>query len=536
MTNLPAQIPTGVLTQRNPAYMEKEWRELSDLYCGGYALRHKKEYLPQLPNEHPNLYAKRLGSAGYINFLGETVSHYGARLFQNECSVIAAPDADDPTTPGDYPSDWWVSFGKDCDHQGTSFSTLLQNLFTTASLKRKAIVAIDLPSLEEAPRNRAEEISGGALDAWCYEVPVEQLVDWKMDCKGDFEFAVIESVINERRSIAETRGMGRVEWKCWSIDGGKARWDIYATDELPMEKLLQVKTVPWRSGGVTDFDKIPLLCLDFPDKLWLGNKIGTLCLEHYQRRSALVSAGNKSLVAIPAAFLGPELPTAQHMVSASQEKEERGEHPRERFERDGFMVFGADDKFEFVSPSPAAYEFTSKELSNLRDDIYRTVAHMGAAVDNSAAVARQSAHAKKMDNKPETKLLYAFADAVAKFGCKIYGFIAKARGEDVVWTMHGLSDYEEVDRPVLIDEAQGIQNIRIPSPTFKKRYMLETAKKLLGPVDAQTTDTIRKEIDEGVSNEADDSEKLSAVPGPLSGPASETVTATDDSQGEMTNE
>jgi hypothetical protein len=508
MTQLPKTIPWKIIAQRHPAYSPGVWRELDDLYEGGYAIRGKQQYLPRLVAEHDRDYESRLGAAGYINFLGETIGHFSGRLFENAVLVIPAADAGDTTTLGGYPDTvFWPDFANNADGAGTTFIDLLKAAFDGAALKGRALVAVDLPRLASAPANKAEETASQANRATAFVVPIEQLINWRIAKNGTYEFAIFERCDDEQKDPLQVQGSKVYEWKIWTLEDGRARWDLYRSAVIPPgHSLDESKSVDWVDGGTTDFEIVPLFMLDFGSRLWLGNKIGTLCLEHYQRRSALVSAGNKSCVVIPTIFLGSEIPTAGAGIASVQEDPSRGENPKKQFERKGYVVLGAGDRFEMMAHDAAPYKFSSSELTRLRDDIYRTVAHMGASADNSAGNARQSGDAKKQDKHPETKLLYAFAGKLIDFAIRVCDFIAAARGEDVIWTVHGLDDFEEVDRQVVILEAAGMSAVQIHSPTFKKAYELETAKKLLGPLDASTVNTIQREIDRGVDEAQEASE------------------------------
>jgi hypothetical protein len=76
-----------------------------------------------------------------------------------------------------------------------------------------------------------------------------------------------------------------------------------------------------------------------------------------------------------------------------------------------------------------------------------------------------------------------------------------ARGEDVVWTPHGLDKFELEDRDGILKEALAIDAISIPSPTFRKLYKTKLAYALVGNAPPETQDVIRSEIERGVDQE-----------------------------------
>lgn len=184
----------AVLDQRSPDYDAETWCELQDLYQGGYTIaRAAGKYLPQISGESAPRYENRLkAGAAYINFLGEIVDYFGSALFTQEITVTEAADADDQSTPGQVAEkNFYTEFGRDCDLKGTSFSKLMHQVFPTAALKRKALVAIDFPPkpTDAKVETRKDEDTKGLSRAYAYEIPIEQMIDWEYD---DSDVSVVE--------------------------------------------------------------------------------------------------------------------------------------------------------------------------------------------------------------------------------------------------------------------------------------------------------------------------------------------------------
>src|SRR6516162_8544660 len=94
----------GILKQRNEAHLGDTWRELGDLYTGGYQiLASARRYLPQMVGEGDERYAERVKVAAYLCYLGQIVDFFVANLFSHELKVAPAADANDPNTPGAEP-------------------------------------------------------------------------------------------------------------------------------------------------------------------------------------------------------------------------------------------------------------------------------------------------------------------------------------------------------------------------------------------------------------------------------------------------
>jgi len=497
-----------VLCQTNPTYDAKLLEELEDLYVGGYRIaKRANRYLMQMPNEHEAVYGVRCKAASYTPYFGSIVDQFASDLFGQPISIHPAADADNPNTPGEVPDkDFYSGFASDADRQGTSFLDLMKCATTTALKKRCAIVAIDAPEDDPTappPETRAEEEQRGTLRLYAYEVPLEQLIDWECDEFGGFTFAILRKK-EQRRAGPRSRRDTIVEtFTVWTMgDDGNAAWErheiAYKANDPPKDETL----VPVVASGTTSFRRIPLLCLDLPPGLWVGNKIGPQAKEHYQRRSALVTAEYRSMVAIPHVKLGPEITSAgEAMPSEIQQNAGRGKNPVAEFERRGFMVLGKDDAIDFAEPKGHCYELVDRQLNELKDEMYRVNHQMAASVSNKPSSIGRSGLSKQKDHESTAKVLRALGEIVRGFAVQIYETIAEARGENVIWTAHGLDSYEVADRQEVLEEAIQLDAIQIPSVTFKKAIKYATAQKLLIGVDPNTLATIKDEIEDGVEGE-----------------------------------
>jgi hypothetical protein len=255
---------------------------------------------------------------------------------------------------------------------------------------------------------------------------------------------------------------------------------------------------------VTTFRRIPLLPLEMPPGLWVGNKLGCLAREHFQRRSALNAAENKSLFAIPFIKLGPEISApGEALPSEAQQNPNRGRDPRGEFNRRGYVVLGKDDDIGFAEPDGKAYELVERQLEKLVDEMFRVVHQMAASVSATTTALGRAAASKVEDRNATEVVLGAYGALVRDFAKRVYDCIGTARSEHVVWTPHGLDKFELEDRDGIVKEALAVDSIAIPSPTFKKMYKTKLAFALLGNVPPETQDVIKGEIEDGVEAEAE---------------------------------
>ena len=200
----------GILNQRSPDYRANVWRELDDLYTGGYALAaNAATYLPKLPGESPARYDARLLASGYIGYLGQIVDYFTASLFGQDLSITEAADADDPLTNGGKSDvNFYSEFSSNADLQGNSFAQVERKVFRTAVLKKKGLLAVDLPTSDNAGDivSLADEDASGSSRAYVFELPIESLIDWEYDDFGAFEYAVIYRQTSRRASPESVRG------------------------------------------------------------------------------------------------------------------------------------------------------------------------------------------------------------------------------------------------------------------------------------------------------------------------------------------
>jgi hypothetical protein len=496
----------GTLRQRSPAYTQERWEELGDLYVGGYPLVDKaSRYMPRFVGESRERYRERLSAASYLAYMGQIADYFVANLFSQELTLTQAADAADPTTAGAPPTadGFWEAFAHDADLRGTPLVKLLREVFTTALVKGKGLVVVDLPSRAKPASNLAEEETSGATRGYAFEAAPEELIDWELDDRGGFTWAILHRQNVRRATPADSRDRIVEEFKVWTMNGEHATWELFRTAPYkPSQPPKDEDEVPRVGGGTTTFRRIPIVELVIPAGLWVGNKLGVLAREHFQRRSALNAAENKSLFAVPYVKLGPEVTApGSAMPSEVQQNPSRGRDPRGEFNRKGYVVLGADDDIGFAEPAGAAYELVDKQLEKLVDEMFRVVHQMASSVSATKQALARAAASKAEDRHATEIVLAAYGALVRDLAKRVYDCLSAARGENVVWTAHGLDKCELEDRDGILKEALALDLITIPSATFQKTYKTKIALALVGNCPPETQDVIREEIEDGVDQQ-----------------------------------
>lgn len=513
MPDEPKGLQYAVLRQTHPSYDAKRIEQINWLYEGGFEMaKHATEFLPRLVNEDQARYEERCYSSAYKPYLGQIIDQFVADLFEQQLSVTAAADADDPETPGETPDDdFYREFARDTDGCANALVDILRATTTTALKHGVFLVQIDAPEEDptaRAPATKADEEEAGDR-YYAFELDAAQLIDWRIDKKTNrFIWAIVHNVEQERVTPAGTRDSITERFTIWSLDGAEpaqvavwARYEITYDVETPPTP---ERIVPKVAEGRTAFTRIPIVRRELPKGLWVANKIALMAIEYFQRRSALIAGENRSLVAIPTVYLGPEIGAQGGVLPAEvQQNPGRGRDPVKEFERKGFLVLGKDDKLEFPEPEGKAFQLVDDQLDDLRDDMFAVNHQMAASVKPTDTALGRSGLSKMADAAATAKVLGALGHEVRQCGVAIYDVISTARAEDVIWTAHGLENYDVEDREVLLEEVMGLPQIDLKSVTAKRLYTFRLTKRLLPEADPATLLTIKEEQEAGITAEED---------------------------------
>lgn len=500
----------GTLAQTNPGYDAKLWDRIRLLYRGGWEIAGRaREVLKKAPNETTKAYEYRLSLASYVGYFGHVTNYLAGALFWEPVSVVPNSESSIPD------EEFYEEFSRNADRRETSFSSLMKLACVEALLVKTAWLAVDLPpGTESEVASRADEDALGLRRAYCYLEPAENVLDWEEDDDGRLTLVVIKRRITKRTAIEQARGGYRDEFRVWELTESGARFSLYRSrdykaDETPDAKdaLTLVEQRP------TSFNVLPYARLTLPDGLWVGNQVGPLALEHFKRRSDLAGSVSSSLVEIPVVSLAPEIGgMGEAMPSELAQDPHRGDDPIAQHKARGYMVLGEHDRFEFVGPKGAVHQAARDELSDLRDEIYRTVTAMALALNQTGAAVGRSGQSKREDRIATEIVLEAIAHEVKKAAICVYRLIADAREEtDVEWEAHGVENFNLAATGESVTEAIDVIDIDIPSKTFKSKYLSQLAIGLVRNLDPETQATIRDEIEKGVEEQGHAADALAAM-------------------------
>lgn len=489
-------LKVKVLNQKHPEWDNELWSLLGKLYVGGFEVSSDAELLnrmlPMHVNESSSLHADRKRSASYINYMSDVIDFYGSHMFAK--TLVIEPDK----KPSDIAT--YEEFGEDADGMGHTFQRLMADSFITAATLGKTLVGVDFPRVEPGmePQNLEEQVERGLDRPRAFAIHPSSMFDWKKADDGSFEWAILYRKMKKRGSPLEMRDTVIEQWKIWSMSpDGFAQWQLFESTRKEKDpELNDTAEVLMVGEDVTTFKRVPIIEMQLPTGLWIGNKIGPMVLEHFRRRTMLVASQRKSLMAIPVLKLGPEIGVARGaQPSEAQQSPHRGNDPKGQFDSKGYVRIGADDSLEFAEPIGGAYKIEAEQLDRLVDEIFRVSHLMAQSVAATSQALSRSGMSKAEDRNSTEVVLEAFGDMVGKFAVRIYDVIAEARKDDVFWTAEGLSDFSMRNREQVVDEGTKVSSIAIPSKTFRSRYFNQVAMRLLDEVSPEDEKAIRDEIE-----------------------------------------
>jgi hypothetical protein len=238
--------------------------------------------------------------------------------------------------------------------------------------------------------------------------------------------------------------------------------------------------------------------MELPDGLWCMNKLERLAREHFNKRCALSWAEYKTLFQERYEFEAPPDPATAGPAIAEDE-----DRPLNQVRGLGYtQVRAAGDRVEYIGPDSAPFEVALKSLKDLRDEMHRVTHQMALTFDNSPAAIRRSGESKAQDKASHAVVLMGLGQYVREHAYDIVTTISMGRGDDLEWTASGMNKFDSQSMGDLIIEAETLENINIPSPTFQLRHKYLIAKTKLGD-EASEEDLakIEQELEEALSGD-----------------------------------
>ena len=435
------------LNREHPEYRDRKemWQRYWDFYVGGEQLRRNASfYLVRRQKEPNDVYAERLARVFYENYLGSCIDWYAATLFRSR-PAITVRTAIRPV------QDFYTELLADCDCRGTSLLELARKVFIQTLVFRESFLLVDFPRVAGEVASRAQEDAVGKSRAYAVPYSPQQLINWKLDKDGDYEWVVFRTEHRETNSGA----------------GG--------TSSLASED--NIELVDEGQHGLAGLGRVPVVRMSVTDGLWLANKVALLQQEHFNKSNALSWALHMGLFAMPVIYSDREW---QQIVGEAY-----------------YIQLAPNDRFGWTEPEGHVFQIAADNLDRLKDEIYRVCYLMTQAGGREARNLGQSGVSKRRDFAVTQEVLRAYGDLVKDFLGRVLKLTAQARKDPVEIEITGMDQFEEPDFGEELENVRGLQKIGIGSPRFEKEVRKRVALKYLESASQETKNEIVREIETG---------------------------------------
>lgn len=464
--DLMPDINQAGIDREHPDYYRKKvmWRTYRDLYTGGEQLKENaSEYLLRRQKEPLDVYAERLNRVFYENYIGSIIDWYAATLFRREPLL----HFESKSETGRF---FYAQFCDDCDLKGSNLSDFFRRCFVDALVVGASHILIDFPAPAEGFTNRAEEDARGASRAFLSSFAADELINWSLDERGQYEWVVLRSSALRQPSVDSPETIEETYWYYFD----KQQFRVYRRRERQQKKA-PIELISQGTHGLANQNRVPLFTLKVSEGLWLMNKAALLQLEHFNKANALAWSITMGLFAMPVIYSEREW---NQIVGESY-----------------YIQLGPQDKFGWTEPEGHVYEIAAGSLFRLKEEIYRVCYQTQAASDTSGSRA-QSALSKQRDFTITQEVLRAYGDSVKDVMKRVLEAISAARLDNIGVSVSGVDEFDIGDFSAELEDAERLLQLGIASPTLKRQVFQKLAFKYLCDVRQETKDKIALEIEE----------------------------------------
>ena len=458
------------IDREHPEYTARKemWQTYRDLYAGGEQLKTNAErYLIRRQREPNDVYAERLRRVFYENYSGSIVDWYAASLFRTE-PVLLYEGNNEPA------KNFYSEFAGNCDHRGTALSDFLRKRLIDALIAGASYVLVDFPRSNEVATSRAEEEEKGISRAYLVGCQAEDLINWSLDERGNYEWVVLRSTIEKNGDPSTGKIAKETRWSYYD----KRNFRIYVQAEEEGKKG-EIELADEGLHGLAKLGMTPLFKLEISDGLWLMNKAGLTQIEHFNKSNALAWALTMGLFAMPVIYSEKQW---DQMVGESY-----------------YIQLGPNDKFGWTEPTGAVYQIAADNLTTLKEEIYR-VCYLMAQAGGATGAAQQSGLSKQRDFAITHEVLRTYGDAIKDLLRRVLRSIEGAREDGLFIDVSGLDEFDIGEFSGELDDAIKLLAMGIESPTLKGQIYKRLAHKYLCDVRQEIKDKIASEIDDSIAN------------------------------------
>lgn len=482
-------------------------RKLKLLYEGGFEIMKESNavlFLKRLDQlEKEKAYKNRLACAAYIPYLSQFITTFTSSLFSIPMEVKAQGDAFDNTTSGqDMTDDFYKEFLEDCDQQHRTYHQLSQDIAEKALSELCVYVCMDFPKGERI--NRAQEKANGLDKGYAYLVPYCNVIDWKIDdSNNQFIWTKeYEEVLVNDDPMGEP--MHYFQFRIRKIFNGKGGWTVLKCEPMKLDKFPVDKTkftTDPDQEHITSFPEINLWRFRIEKPYHVGQQIGPICQEYFQRRSFLVSNCNKTCVSVGTITIGPDIGAPGDSMPNDVDTPKESIELRKQLENEGWLVLRKTDKWQdeikIVEARGESHKAIVDQLTGLVESMMQTLRQMNMTASANKKAVGRSAASKEIDKHGTQMLLTVYKHDIQDFTKLLFMKLASGRGEDIRFAVEGLTTAEpSYKRDETVKEVQGfgLDIMKFPE-MWKNKYLNQIAVEL---IDNNITDKEREELQDKI--------------------------------------
>jgi hypothetical protein len=453
------------IDREHPEYITRKHvlKKYRDLYVGGEQFRNcAQEYLIRRQREPGDVYLERLSHVFYENYIGSIVDWYAATLFRQEPVLIFEGNNEGG-------KQFFSALVEDADRKGSSLSDFFRRQYIEALVTGSSYVLVDFPRLAGRVETRGEEDASGASRAYLVEYSPEDLINWSLDERGNFDWVVLRTKAIRKDKVEDADWRVETRWAyydkqnfrvyCETRDGSGAGSRALVDEGL---------------HGLAKVGQVPLFGLRIPEGLWMLNRSGSLQLEHFNKSNALSWAMTMGLFSMPVVYSERDW---SQMIGESY-----------------YIQMGPNDRFGWTEPEGKVFQIAQDNLVHLQEEIYR-VCYLAQAGGSLSGGGRQSGLSKQIDFSITQEVLRAYGDAAKEQIRRVLKAIEAAREDGLSISVTGMDEFDIADLATELGDAKSLLALGVASPTLKKEMFKKLALKFLCDARQDLKDKVASEIE-----------------------------------------
>ncbi|AUT00900.1 hypothetical protein CLI64_11095 [Nostoc sp. CENA543] len=481
----PAKLKFKLLETCHDDYLSSinSLRRIDLLTAGGHRLeKNLEEFLPRRPGETQELYETRLSKYCYTNLLGSAISQQVSKL-SNSSLVVSGLVSDE---------NFWNEFREDTSLNGRSEKELISHVFREVLKFGKVFLHVDKPPSAVRPANRLQEQVLG-LRPYVVAYSPFQVTDWYEDSRLRWikvrqQFKIQPNPAQEPQTVVTWKFIDERSVATYSavVELSKSG-KIEKVNGEPVNDETEVSLTSEIAHGL---NTLPVIKLELPDNLWVGNQAYPKALEHlkteHSRHDML------TLAYFQRTYKRTVMPDGDLTESYTEIEPLKT----------GLQHVLELEKFEWNEPQGTIVEHINKTLESIKAEVRDLVSLGGGSVTTEAI--RQSGVSKQMDFVKQEAILREYGALLCQCYQQVLQLVARSAGlaNPELISVTGLSNFENNTLESLIEEVSNLTGINfsvlranLPPTAYKLTYS-QIVNLLVGNLSAEQQQAINDEIDQ----------------------------------------